>query len=669
MARISTNTSDKIIAIKRWLGVNENPDGDTNLKMGEASEMRNFRVTNEGSLQIRPGMKSLFTIANAPVKSLWTGYVSGRESIVAACDGQIWTLDLEENTATAVGVFDTSDTVTFFGYDEKLYMLNGQKYKVWDGTTLAEVMGYRPLILVSTVPTGGGTALERVNMLNGLRKVHFSPTGTANVFQLPEKGLSSVDYVKNLSSGTNYTLTTDYTVDLANGKVTFTTLTETFSGNGTITTFTLANKNSISGVGQITIGGAINTAWTYNSSTGIVTFTTAPSTGTNNIVVTEVKLNAPLTGTNTLEIGYSVPTTLRSQIEAMKYAELYNGATDNRVFFYGDGSNKAFYSDLDYNGSATAEYFPDLNVINVGDANTPLTGMTRHYNQLMAFKTDSSYAIGYGTLTLATGAVTASFFCTAVNKGIGNDAPGQVQNVVNYPRTLDGKTIYEWRPTSTTGNVTSDQRNAMRISERVENTLSGFALPDAVTFVDKYNHEYYVLYGGMAAVHNYAADAWYFYTDFSPSVLLSYRGELYGGTSDGRILRLSRDYHNDDGAPIDAYWQSGAMDFGADFMRKYASELFITLKPELFAGVIVTVRTNLKSDFEERTVSYGLGTFKHANFAHWSFGTNRQPQTRRLKLKAKKFAYYQLIFKSNTDWSTATILSADFKVRSMGEIK
>lgn len=598
MARVNSSGNESVHSIHNWLGVNENPDGDTNLKMGEAAEMRNFRITNEGSLQKRPGTKTLLTIAAAPVKTLWTGYVTGTERVVAACNDKIWSLNLSTNTATEIGAFTTSGTVSFFGFSSKLYMMNGSQYKVWDGTTLSDVSGYRPLIAVSVPYSGGGTALQRINMLNGLRRVRFSPDGTHATFTLPEKGLTSVDYAKYVA--------TDAAIGI--------------------------------------------------SSSDLVN-------GTTTLSVT------PAVGTNTIEIGYTYPTTYRSQITAMKYAELYNGATDNRIFIYGDGSNKAYYSDLDYNGAATAEYFPDLNVVNIGDSNTPVTGMVRHYNQLMAFKTDSAYSIQYGDITLTSGSVTAAFYCMAVNKGIGNDAYGQVQTVVNYPRTLDGQSLYEWRPTSSTGNVTSDQRNANRISDRIENTLSSFSLQDSYAFVDKYNHEYYLINNGTALVHNYAADAWYEYTEFAFNVLLSYNGALYGGTTDGKIKHISRAYHNDDGAAIDCYWRSGSMTFGADFMRKYSSLLFVALKPELFAAVNVTIRTNVKSDFDEKTIAYSLATFKHANFAHWSFGTNRQPQTKKIRLKAKKFAYYQFIFSSNTDWSAATILSADFKMRFMGDIK
>ena len=43
-----------------------------------------------------------------------------------------------------------------FGFDGKLYLLNGSEYKVWDGVSLENVGGYRPMVAVAAPPSGGG---------------------------------------------------------------------------------------------------------------------------------------------------------------------------------------------------------------------------------------------------------------------------------------------------------------------------------------------------------------------------------------------------------------------------------------------------------------------------------------------------------------------------------
>ena len=160
-----------------------------------------------------------------------------------------------------------------------------------------------------------------------------------------------------------------------------------------------------------------------------------------------------------------------AEIRAMRYAELYNGSQDTRVFVYGDGTNRCFYSGIDYDGLPRADYFPDLNVAHVGDENTAITAMIRHYDRLLCFKLDSAWAIGYSQVTLADGTITAGFYVAPINRSVVNCAPGQAVLVENRPRTLDGRSVVEWKSTSSSGNINGDERNAERVSQRVDETI------------------------------------------------------------------------------------------------------------------------------------------------------------------------------------------------------
>lgn len=77
MAQISGNIDEKVFPIKAFLGLNENPDGDTKLKMGEAAVMRNWRITRDSNLQRRPGTKTVLDLETGkPIKGLWDGLCS-----------------------------------------------------------------------------------------------------------------------------------------------------------------------------------------------------------------------------------------------------------------------------------------------------------------------------------------------------------------------------------------------------------------------------------------------------------------------------------------------------------------------------------------------------------------------------------------------------------------
>ena len=609
MAQITGSANERVFQIKAWGGLNENPDGDTKLKMGEAAAMRNFRITRDGNLQRRPGSREIYSLltdgaAASPVRGIWSGWVNGKEQLVSACGGKLWRLWDDETGAyirEEIGDINTGREIHFFGFDNSLYMINGVEYKVWDGNTLSNVGGYRPLVTVSVPPGGGGETLEQVNKLTGERRCWFSPDGSAKTFKLPETGLLSLDYVKNLSTGEDMAADS-YTADLVAGTVTFT--------------------------------------------------------------------GAPGAGTNTIEIGWTMAENFRGQVLSMRWGELYAGTQDTRIFLYGDGSNKALYSGLDYDGKPRADYFPDLNEVAVGDANTPITGMIRHYSRLLCFKTGSAWTIQYGTISMADGLVTEAFYVTPVNRSIGNVAPGQVRLVLNSPRTLHGSDVYEWKNNSSySSNLTVDERQAKRISDRIYATVRKFELENCYCYDDNWAQEYYICQGGKALVHNYAADAWYYYEDFDAVCMANLRGELLYGTSDGRLMHFSYEYRTNDGAAIDAYWESGSMSFGQDFQRKYSAMLWVGVKPESSAEVTVTAQTDRSNSYTEKVVTSSLANFVHVNYAKYSYATNRKPQMSRLKIKAKKFVFYKLIFRSNTPDATVTILSADIRVRFTGYAK
>ena len=613
MARIQSGEDKTIMKIKAFLGLNENPDGDTTLKDGELSEMRNFRITHDKHLQIRPGSKTVVDIAGAleaaggevtaagsetRLHGVWRGSVGSGEHTLAAYGGRIWDIDLEAGTAKAKGSL-TEDETSFFGFGGKVYCLNGHEYLSWDGgddTSFAAVEGYVPVIQTATSPAGAGTLLENVNRLTGKRKVEFSPDGTATTFQLPEKEIDEVVSVEHGGTAVNYEA---------------------------------------------------------------------------NVTDGTVKISETLpTGVNTLVVTYRKGNGARDDVLAMRHSELFNGGTDTRVFLYGDGTNRAIYSGVEYEtGDPSAEYFPDLFELEVGESNTPITALVRHYSRMMAFKPNSAWVIQSGTLTLEDTKTTPAFYVLPVNRQFGNEALGQVKLLENNPLTLDVGSVYQWRSTSSTGYINSSDSNAKRISDRVGETLSAFNIKKTKTFNIKSDHEYWFVYDRQALILNYANDAWYFYNSLPFDLLLEVENEKYGFSNDGKVVHFDRQYRNDDGEAIDAYAATGAMDFNKEWMLKYSPMVFVAIQPESNARVIVTVETNRRSDYPEKVVSASLSTLSHVNFAHFSFRTNRKPQVKRIKMKVKKATFYKLIFKSNSASATATVIETDIVLRYAGNVK
>ena len=611
MSTIRAVSNENVWKIEKFLGLNENPDGDTKLRMGEASVVRNWRITRDRNLKRRPGFHTLVTIGagdtNREIRGMWFGNVMGDEMGLVAANGKLWKFYANGgylNDPVELGALDTTRSVSFFPFSNIVYILNGTEYYYYDGSVFDTVDGYVPLIITSRPPDGSdGTLLEEVNKLTGKRRVWFSPDGTSNIFYLPEKGLTSIDSVIDLATGLPY--------------------------SGTYSTSTVA---------------------------GTVTFDSIPARGIN-----------------TIEISYTFPTDYRNDVTNMTHAELYLGQQDNAVFLYGNGTNEAVYSSLDYNGTPRADYFPDLNEMKVADDNTPITSMIRHYSQLICYKTTSAYSIQYGLVVDATGLDHWGFYVKPVNKRIGNAALGQVQLVQNSPFTLFGNDLYEWVNTSRySTSLSIDERQAKRISDRIYATLGSFDTENCVCYDDNDAQEYYIWNNGKALVYNYPADAWYTYTspgNLNVCCMCNIGEDTLCGMEDGTIRILSDSYFNDDGVAFDSYWESGSIDFNKPFIRKFMSEVWIGIKPQATSKVTVTIATDKKSEYTERVVDNSLIDFWHINFADFSFKINRKPQIKKLKIKAKKFAFLKFILKSQELDSSATVLLIDPKIRETGYVK
>jgi len=621
------------------------------------------------------------------VRGIWSGMVAGNEYIVGACNGRLWSLSTDESGVWSkedIGLINTDNPVHMFGFDDKLYIINGIDYLVWeakkykkhtytaDGTEVAGdyyiTIGEKDYIFTLTDALEDGDLLvfdESDNSLS-LNNIGVTVTQSAHTTETDfTEGLVESEHFYKVSTVTGYRPLVSVArspdgaqqqlleqVNLLNG------LRRIWcSPDGVAKDFILPEKPvaSVDYVKNLTTGDNINPSdYTANTTDGKVTFT-----------------NAPTAGTNSIEIGYTVSNSAKNEVTAMRYSEIYNGVTDNRVFLYGDGSNKAIYSGLDSNGQARADYFPALNVVHIGDSGTPITGMARHYSELIVFKTNGAFAINYDTITLPDGQATAGFYVRPINSVLGNEALGQVQTVENNPRTLESGGIYEWR--IVTGAV-HDQRNAVRISQRVGLTLRNMDLLNAVTYYDKLNHEYYVMYDGKMLVHNVTNDTWYIYDNLPATCMITYKDELYFGTTDGYIRHLSRDYMSDNGENIVCYWQSGSMDFGAGHLRKYSDTLWVGIKPEAYGFIRVTVQTDKNRDYPDEevlanmtdSVATGFFSFFDLDFTRLSFNVSDRAKMERIKFKVKNFTYYTLILSSNSNNTKATVTNIDIKVRYTG---
>jgi len=745
MATVGGVTNERIYSLKKWGGLNEAPDGDTRLKLGEASKMVNWKITRDGNLKRRPGTQfvaglspeyslsisgdiaelqqvtdedtfnvyhdasaaaipgkvmligtgaaivggsiitdtasinrgvlnfgvstsarienGVLSVENAPnkitleelraeldaleggeylyiwhdelpyalnenslysvngttwlggylmtsvassavpVEGLWTGLVQGKEMLLAACNGRVWSLYDEERdvmTRIPLGNIDTSGRVTFFPFGGNVYILDGDNYYVYDGTLLSPVAGYIPLVAITIGPVIDG--------------------------ENPSSGETTGEYVNRLTPYRRVWISPD----------------------GERATFPLPEKDitwtSQCYVKDLGTGEELPaTDYTVDTAKGQVTFGTVPAKSVNSY-----------------EICYMVETETdyRAQVTGNRFSELFSGPTDNMVYIYGDGSNRALYSGMDYDGMPRADYFPDQYEVHAGDSNTPITSMIRHYGDLVCYKTDSTWAITQDSMELASGDNTVGIYCTPVNRDKGNVAPGQVRLVDNNPVTCSERELYHWINSSYyTSTLSRDERQARRISDRIQKSIKEIDLTKCCMWDDNDGQEWYLSQNKVTIVWNYVTDTWYRYEGIDAVCMCNFHGEVIYGTSDGLIARLTYESKGDMGYPIKAEWESGAIDFGAANMRKYSSSMWVGLKPEAETSVNVKLITDRKDTFKEKIVSSEKAKVRG------------QPFMVKTKLKAKKFVFYRLLLSVDEKQPAVTVTDVEFRVRQTGYAK
>lgn len=619
-------SSERMYTIDKFLGINQAEDGFTELKMGEASDMVNFTVTDGMNLAVRPGVNRVqFGIDRepAPILASWAGHITEdavEEHLVVVdfADGtdRIWLYSrpISGSGATryrqdgALGL-DSKENhyVKIFAFGGKLWIMSRENTVVYrDGSWETEAP-YVPLVIAGASPEGGGTTIENINLLTNLRRITYSADGTSKAYVLPTECQS----VRKLK------------IDGAEQ-----TISQMGSFDGGSRTFTF-NTPPVKGVGNVEF-----------------TYAADEQEGEQN----------------------------RLTILKMPLIEAYNGSTDTRLFVGGAG-NVCYYTGVTQSGEATPMYFPALYSVSVDMTGAGVTGMVRHYSKLLVFTRDGTYTFSYEPVTLSDGTTTAGFYLRSANREFGNDVLGQVQTVNNYPRTITQNGIYEWRITSS---YYQDERYAKRVSDPVQRTLKAADIQRAVTCDDNYEKTYYLFLNdedGTVLVNRYDLTKEGIWCVFRSALFQNVRHAfLFNGAvhfaTDTEVFSLDENLTmdvseeaGDDPLPIKALWESGYMHFDADFRRKFSSEIYVSMLPQSHSEMTITAKTDRRETYMEKTISSNVFFYNKMDYRYFSYNTSSVPKIQRVRLKVKKFVYYKLIFRVESPGALATVLSYDQKVR------
>ena len=243
---------------------------------------------------------------------------------------------------------------TSFIFNNRLYIIDGKNYLVYDGETVKSVLdnAYVPLTYINIIPSGQnadiGTEYEQRNILQPQFRHTFIADGETTDFYLNENMLDEISSVKVYD--VEMAQETDYTVDLANGIIKFKT----------------APKKPAETVQKAGEGGE-DDVYYPEMYAGIEVVAKKAFHSVSGITDECAEISKLITDCT--------------------IAAIY----DNRVFLSGnpDYPNHIFYASRNSTGYVDPSYFGILNYMQDGVGIAPITGMIPVADTLMVLKNDT----------------------------------------------------------------------------------------------------------------------------------------------------------------------------------------------------------------------------------------------------------------------------------------
>ncbi len=561
----------------------------TNVEKSRSPAAPNMIRDQVGKVRKRMGYR---TVATAPEGARVNGvHFLGEERLLHA-GAKLYRWEDGETGAvfTELGAMADARSVSF-RFDDRLYLLDGTEYRVYDGSTLAAVSAgaYVPTVVISRNPTGGGTAYEALNLLGTRWRESFLGTAEDKTYQLTADGLDE----------------TPVTAEVLNADGEWVAKTE-------------------------------GTDFTVDREKGTVTFTTAPGvspvTGHDNVRVTASKAREGYGGT----------------VSACTVFAVYGvGGAADRVFLSGNAAKPGmdWYSAYD-----DPTYFPDTSYTQLSRDGARVAGYAILNNTLATFLQGSTDG---RSVVVRTGSLDSDgeALFRITNTLIGEDAaaPGTFALAGKEPLFLTERGVYAITAEELTGEKYSQERSYYISAEleKAEDKAGARAIVWRDFYILALGGTLYLLdlrqrsYEKNSPYSSFQYECYYF-PDITARVLFQDGDALCFGQADGKLRRFGTNVddpgcYNDDGAAIDAYWEFSDFDGQTFFRAKTFTGISVRLASAVLTGVrIFAQKQGLWSqvfDAKERARYLDWG---YIDFAKFVFSADRTPRTLWGKIKLKK---------------------------------
>ncbi len=363
---------------------------------------RDFRVGTgpEGSFLTRRSGSKVIHVFDAPVRGALSALDGVRETLYVFAGRTLWLLDpagdgeLTDDGSfhmTALGTaadgFPAEGQVELFRFAGKVYVLGGG-YLCYDGTTLAPVEGYAPLIWRNGDSSfTGGNAFEPENLLTAKVRARFRTAVGSSVYYL--KG------------------------------------------------------GAVASVGKVTVDGAVVPETAYRFQNGA-----HPRIVVDDASLLTAAEDDNLEILYTLDR----PAAVRETLLSCTHAAVYGGDAETRVFLYGGSDRPAVFASMTENHDAlpnlSAEYFPAPLRLTVGDGSLPVTAAVRQFDRLVIFTAEGAFYTYPESETLVNGVPIMRFPILPLNAEVGALASSGAALCENEPYALNALGLYRYKATT-----------------------------------------------------------------------------------------------------------------------------------------------------------------------------------------------------------------------------
>ena len=500
----------------------------------------------------------------------------------------------ENATPTVVFTGAQNTRSSAFTMGNKLYILDGANYIVYDGEQATRVDGHIPTTVITATPQGGGEDYEPINLISPYRINEFSGTQEATEYQLDATNLASVDKIEILSASGEWQTTTAYTVNLE---------------------------------------------------TGVVTFSTAPGV-------------SPVEGADNVRIKFSKPIIENeNKIRQCTIFTFFGNGNDNRIFLSGNANfrnydwcsatnDPTYFPDTGYtvigaDNSAIMGYhkqYSDLVIIkqsNDQDATMYLRRCSEDNTGKTIFPVTQGLA--------GVGAVSRYCFGTLFDDNLFLSSDGVFgldTSKVTLQKTAQNRSLY------INAKLTreSDLENAVSC---IWNGYYCLFINNRVYLADAKQQN-----ANQSGSFGYE---WYYWENIPASVACEYEGKLYFGTSDGKVCVMKTedeylmDAYTDDGEAIDAYWTTKLDDLGDPSTTKTIKKRNIGVVAMPFAKSSAQIYY-LKNGEENFIKEYALSSefdFDNFDFDNINFGLASSPYFVPTNKKSKNNKMFRIKIRNN----------------------